>query len=136
MSKKALVVSGLLGMMVVSLGTFACLASGLLHASQVAMATGDPVTASPFTWITLVASLFGIPVTGGAAAIVAWLMKAAPIISPNLGEAVGQHQAVLTAILSALQVASGKEALSEGKATLNGGTLTWSFSFTPTEAAK
>jgi hypothetical protein len=43
----------------------------------------------------------------------------------------GQHQAVLMAILSALQIASGKPAESKGLATLNGGSLEWHFIFKP-----
>jgi len=46
---------------------------------------------------------------------------------------VGQHQAVLMAILSALQIASGKAAESKGLATLNGGSLEWHFIFNPTD---
>lgn len=47
----------------------------------------------------------------------------------------GQHQAVLMAILSALQIASGKAAESKGLATLNGGSLEWHFIFKPTDLA-
>lgn len=136
MSQKSWIVAGLVGVMLLSLGSCAYLVSGLVHAGQAAMATGAPVEASPGTWVTLVLSLFGVPVSGGAAAIVAWLMKAAPVVSPQLGEMVGQHQAVLTAILSGLQIAGGQPAESKGEATLNGGRLVWSFTFTPTETTK
>jgi hypothetical protein len=136
MSRKSVIVSVLSAACLVSVMVAAWLISGLVPASQAAMATGEPLAASSATWFTLIASLFGVPLTGGAAGLVAWLMKAAPVISPKIGEAVGQHQAVLTAILSALQIASGKPAISEGTATLNGGTLAWSFKFVPTEGAK
>ncbi len=136
MTRKTAIVSALIAAMLVSLSVCVWLTSGLLSSSSGAMSSGEPVAASFGTWATLVASFLGMPLTGGAAGLVAWLMKATPLISPKLAEGVGQHQAVLTAILGGLQIASGQPAESKGEATLNGGKLVWSFTFTPAEGVK
>lgn len=77
MSRKNVILTALVGVMLVSTGVFGYLAFQLSVATQTAMATGDAVQASPMTWLTMIASLFGIPISGGAAALVAWLMKTA-----------------------------------------------------------
>ena len=94
--------------------------------------SGDAPTAAG--WIATILPLLGT--TGGiVGAIVAWLGKAAPLLGGTLGKLSagvgGSHTAILSAIFAGLEVASGKPAKSEGSATINGGVLSWSFSFVP-----
>ena len=99
-----------------------------LEVAKPVVASGEIPTASGIlaTLLPLLGT-FG----GTVGAIVAFLSKAGGSIGPIINGAGGQHAVVLGAIFSALQVAGGKAANSEGSATLNGGTLKWSFTFTP-----
>jgi len=131
---------------------FACMVGTIMHGGSQAIVAGPDKAVMPSAsgWIVTVLLGLGTLLGGRWAGWLATAAKMVPVISqvseiatrikPDAsGNAVqpNPHEALLSALLTTLEIDAGRSVKSSGSHSLGGGTITWSVEFVPaTEGGK
>lgn len=133
---------------------FACMVGTILHGGSQAIVAGPDKAVMPSAsgWIVTVLLGLGTILGGRWAGWLATAAKVVPVISQVAGlttriqpdspneQAIkpvpNSHEALLSALLTTLEIDAGRSVKSSGSHSLGGGTITWSVEFVPATEAK